>query len=162
MPKTGSSPCPPPASLAPSLSPEPPIIGLRKPEKLIAARQATALARPALTAIATHWLQLAVKRPCAQVWLYILSLSPSAYASVSASAPMDVPKLTIKPSRSSRPRPASSKALRIASPARSMGLRLSRRPYGEWPTPQTAALSLRSHVGITHPSFSRQGRIERS
>src|SRR5215813_155936 len=78
MPKTGSSPCPPPASLAPSLSPEPPIIGRRKPEKLIVARQATALARPALTAIAAHWMQLAVKRPCAQVWLYILSLSPSA------------------------------------------------------------------------------------
>src|SRR2546425_12442523 len=76
MPKTESSPCPPPASLAPSVSPAPPIIGLRKPEKLTAARQATALARPALTAIAAHWRQLAVKRPCAQVWLYSLSLSP--------------------------------------------------------------------------------------
>ena len=38
-------------------------------EKLTDARHATASARPALTIIAAHWMQLAVKRPCAQVWL---------------------------------------------------------------------------------------------
>ena len=78
MPKTGSSPCPPPASRPPSASPAPPIMGLRKPEKLMDAMQATTFAKPASTIIAAHWMLLAVKRPCAQVWLYARSRNPRA------------------------------------------------------------------------------------
>src|SRR6185312_2462228 len=138
----------PPPSRAPSRSPEPPIRGRLIPEKLTEARQATALAIPALTTIAAHWIQLAVKRPCAQVCVKARRFKPSSGAILSPSAPIGEPKLTARPSRSSRARPASSSALAIASAARSIGLRIRRRPYGELPTPAIAVRSFRSQLDI--------------
>src|SRR5260370_2444694 len=57
----------------------------------------------------------------------------------------------MRPSSCLRCSPQSSSALTLASAARSIGLRISRRPNFELPTPVTAALSFKSQFAICAP-----------
>src|SRR5579872_2135896 len=58
----------------------------------------------------------------------------------------------MRPSSSLRERPASSSAFAIASAARSIGLRISLRPYAELPAPTIAERSLISKLAIASES----------